>query len=116
MKKIIKSVLAASVFLTISCIAVAQTDSTAVPAETPVTTEPPAPDPNAIPVDQNATPVDPNAVPIDASAIPVMTDSTGAPINPDGTPAGTSAGDKPATRHKLYSGKHRGNNVIYDPK
>lgn len=31
-------------------------------------------------------------------------------------PATSSENEKPAMRNKLYSGKQRGNNVIYDPK
>jgi precorrin-4 methylase len=33
-----------------------------------------------------------------------------------GTPATSTDNEKPAIRHRLYSGRQRGNNVIYDPK
>ena len=110
MNKTIKTSIASFAFCILGIAATAQTDSTAAapPPETPVT-ETPAPDPNAV--------TDPNAVPADASATPIVTDSTGAAVSGgEAPPATNAAGDKPATRNKLYSGRHRGNNVIYDPK
>lgn len=96
MFNVLKTSIALCAFVTISGLAMAQTDSTASDG----TATPPASDGST----EQST---------DGS---VATDSTGVAA-PDSTGvAGASANDKPATRYKLYSGKQRGNNVIFDPK
>lgn len=91
----LKTSIALCAFVTISGLAMAQTDSTASDGTTP-------------PVTEGSTEQS-----TDGS---VATDSTGV-TSPDSTGvAGASANDKPATRYKLYSGKQRGNNIIFDPK
>ncbi len=95
MHKILKTTLAVGSFVMFSSIAMAQTDSTSSDGTAPVT--------------EGSTD---GTTTTDGS---VTTDSTGAVVDPN-APASTSANEKPATRNKLYSGKNRGNNVIYDPK
>jgi hypothetical protein len=97
MFNVLKTSIALCAFVTMSSLAMAQTDSSATDGSTP------APPPTEGSTEQSS----------DGT---VATDSTGL-ASPDSTGvAGASANDKPATRYKLYSGKQRGNNVIFDPK
>lgn len=106
MKKLIATGIIVLAAACISDTAEAQTENTQTTTDpstaTPVTT------------DQSTTTTDQSAVPAvtDSTAV-VSTDSTGAVISPDSL---TLPPDKPSSRLRTYSGKHRGNNVIYNPK
>ena len=97
MKKLVKRLSALSAMLIISTVAFSQSTTTPEPEHT----TPP-------PTESTESTEDSTAA---SEALP---DSTA--VAPEGDAAAGAANEKPATRHKLYSGKQRGNNVIYDPK
>ena len=102
MKKVI---LTSAAVLAICFAASAQTE-TPPPANTEATPPPTNPDSTTTPVDGAAT---------NTEVAPPALDSLGNPIISE--PAAPAAPpEKPTSRLKLYSGKHRGNNVIYNPK
>lgn len=98
MKKLVKRLSALCGMLIISTVAFSQSTTT---QETEQTTQPPTETTEST---EDSTAATEGAVP----------DSTA--VAPEGDPAAGAANEKPATRHKLYSGKQRGNNVIYDPR
>jgi hypothetical protein len=99
-----KLLLTTASLIAISFAASAQTDPPPA-TEVPTTTETPPPT-----TDTTGT-----GSGVATETQPVMLDSLGNPIV--GEPAAPAAPpEKPTSRLKLYSGKHRGNNVIYNPK
>ncbi|HMR46741.1 MAG TPA: hypothetical protein PKC85_08340 [Bacteroidia bacterium] len=98
MKKLVKRLSVLSAMLIISTVAFSQSTTT---PETEQTTPPPTETTEST---EDSTAATEEAIP----------DSTA--VAPEGDAAAGAANEKPATRHKLYSGKQRGNNVIYDPK
>ena len=94
MKRVFKSLFVASFLMTVSQVAFSQQNVEST------TTPPPAANEGS---DEQS-----------GATETVTSDSSVA--NPEGAPAANAANEKPATRYKLYSGKQRGNNVIYDPK
>ncbi len=94
MKRVLKSLLVASFLMTVSQVAFSQQN-----VETTTTPPPAANEGSDEPSNSSET---------------VSSDSSVA--NPEGAPAANAANEKPSIRYKLYSGKQRGNNVIYDPK
>jgi hypothetical protein len=90
MKNSLKLMVTTFALIFVTQLANAQTQKTTNQEETPVTTE--APETNV-----------------------EITEPKDSSIT-EGTPSTTSANEKPGIRYKLYSGKQRGNNVVYDPK
>ena len=97
MKKLVKRLSALGAMLIISTVAFSQSTTT---QEAEQTTTPPTETTEST---EDST-----------GAVEALPESTA--VAPEGDPAAGAANEKPATRHKLYSGKQRGNNVIYDPK
>ncbi len=98
MKKLVSSALIVCGFMFAHVTASAQSTTTETTTEeTPAPVE-----------EQSATPAEGG----DETTV-TATDSTAVE---GAEPATSTDNEKPATRHKLYSGRQRGNNVIYDPK
>lgn len=102
-----KKLIAVTGFLVLTFLAVntAQAQTDPPPATDPATAPPPTTDPATTTTDQSTI-----AAP--DSTMAVATDSTGAVIPPDSL---TFPIEKSSSRLRTYSGKHRGNNVIYNP-
>ncbi|HNR48008.1 MAG TPA: hypothetical protein PKN14_02035 [Bacteroidia bacterium] len=95
MKKLVSSALILCGCMFMHITASAQSTTTETTTETPAPVE-----------EQTTTPAE------GETETTVATDSTAV----EGTdPATSTDNEKPAIRHKLYSGRQRGNNVIYDP-